>query len=439
MSTYSAKYTTVSRGRQRAYQTDPQPFRESYRRPDGIEKWIVTEYPYYNPSPINIPPPTPIYGGVITQVAKKVKTYYFYEAYLIFIYGVMIPQPNVYGEYIFTEYEGSVLVAGTAYDRNINNSIRVDPDSTTVVVYDIYESLYSFISEYEYFETYVENKSQIDALPPNYLSLLDGYPKDTRVKSNLISGLTPSRSFNFRYQFYRQNRLEQLPVKSIDWITYDIDVIDGIPFSIDITDIVLGTFFCNDSSIENQIIGISLPNSYPLRYLFQSFLDELFIYWNSLVSNSPLPMIDLSDNRSSYTVQTVTDKKILTMAANNDKWFVGGRGGADKNYSLAEPFFDSSPSAALLATQRHFQVQLDNSLGSIVADSQRTIDMLTMVSQNKASLAALKITIDAIKTKVDSLTATDISALATSSGLAIVKDELDLVQESLELLKVEIL
>jgi hypothetical protein len=428
MSTYSTEYKTISRGRQRAYLPgrEPQVTGKSNKTPQSASRWVLTDYPTLNTSPpVAIPPPTPIYGGTISSQVKKTKIYFCLEGWDIYVYGALNPQPNVYGQWLFDEHEGSMLVGGVDYYITKRDTFLRVNVGTTVVIYAIYDNWFPFVSEYEYFETYRVDKAQIDTEQPNYLSLLNGYSLDVRQKQNTVIGLIPNQTFEFRYQFYRQNKLEQLPLKSIDWINKTVNVVSEIAFNIDITDIVLGTFVCNDAYIENQILAISIDNYYPLKYLFQSFLDELFAYWRSLIHDDPaLPMINLSDY--TYVTETIVNKKVLTMGANVACWLTGSILPSDKNYDVNDPFFATPLSVQQLIQSRHFNIQPDNiGRGTIVADSQRTIDMLTIVT--------------AIKQKVDSLVNSDLSTVAKADKLTEIKLELDVIGGDVSVIKNEII
>jgi hypothetical protein len=211
-----------------------------------------------------------------------------------------------------------------------------------------------------------------DPNKPCYRHLITGFELDDRVFPTELR-LTCNLGKEINIGYYCRNKVEKIPnLISIDWVSLKISLIANVPFFLDITDLVLGTLYL-DTSLSLQTNG-----TIPYTSLLPSGLSDLFTYWNNL-----------------YKIQNPTNlnyfnetRKIRLCAANNNVWNNNTIIQSDINYDLTHPLFAVDNQRAY---DWHIKPQTNNSVGTLIMDSPRVIEIHAALeaSKYKAEVAAV--------------------------------------------------
>lgn len=200
---------------------------------------------------------------------------------------------------------------------------------------------------------------------PKYIDLLKGYVLDDRLIPKSFN-VTPDFTGMLTVGYYRENDYEPIPgLRSIDWHSFSIEVIKGKAISLSVTGLVLGTLFVNNTSLKSQLINlITLPDTYPYRFLFYENLGSLFAEWNSLyIANIPIPALPGTLLKSE--VVTTTSRIIRRLGANNNFW--------NNAQEVQDIGIDLNHELFAVDNQRaydwHIKPQLDGSYGDLVMNS----------------------------------------------------------------------
>lgn len=217
----------------------------------------------------------------------------------------------------------------------------------------------------------------------NYLHLITGNPLDSR---QVLSGITFTAVLTetVAISFYRRSELETHPKIShtLDYWRKVYRFQNGKSYTLDFTNIVLGSMLVSSASIAAIINSYNAPNSYSGQYFFASNIPSLIAYWNTLY---PTPVaIDYSKTADHYTLtntnsiplDAIYETSVSTstgitrvMAANNDRWGHGStvipQNRPPNNHSLFN--FDHQ---SLFET-----IQPDGSHGNYMTDSPRILEI----------------------------------------------------------------
>jgi hypothetical protein len=215
---------------------------------------------------------------------------------------------------------------------------------------------------------------------PTYYDLLRGYPLDLRTIPDAPI-ITISENKKIEIGYYRENKLEPIPeLRSIDWLTYQCDILANTPYTLPIVDCVLGTLEVSDPIVINSID--SLPTSaqkYPTRYYFRNNLPNLFAGWYALWNpTNATPALDANGNG-------VLETRILRkLGANNDRWNNRSNETPDLNFEPNHPMFLVDDTRAY---NWHLAPQTQG-IGTLVMDSIRTIESHEFLQQLIKALQA---------------------------------------------------
>jgi hypothetical protein len=141
---------------------------------------------------------------------------------------------------------------------------------------------------YEY--NYGYWKDDIQILPdniPTYLDLVTGYSLDTRTIPQILN-FTPTFSGSVNIQYYRRNKDEGIPnLISLDYQSFSIEVTSGIQVTVDVSDIVIGTF-----SAIPDIYPVNIQGKYPWELMKHNPANtaNLFALWR-IIYNQKYPNI----------------------------------------------------------------------------------------------------------------------------------------------------
>lgn len=202
----------------------------------------------------------------------------------------------------------------------------------------------------------------------NYIDLLSGYPADSRIVIQQPV-IIPTISEKVEVSYYRQNKLEGVPdLQSIDWMFYDCELQQGVPYQLPVVDCVLGTLHLSSQSVKSQIANtVVSSNSYDLKYFLNENLPDLFAEWDQ--------------------GQAATNNILRVIGASNDRWNNRPTPTIDLNVDLTHPMFAIDNQRAY---NWHIEPQVDGSYGKLIMDSPRTIEIRLMIEQLIKALNALE-------------------------------------------------
>lgn len=215
--------------------------------------------------------------------------------------------------------------------------------------------------------------NSISVKKPCYLDLVQGYYLDDRTPAKLAK-IKPKKNQLLQIGYYRQNHQEPVAgLISIDWFSYGINLEKDKQIYLPIHGCVLGTLWISDPQIESQIS--LMPNQadeYSVSDYFPSAVPDLFSHWESLYAAEDAKIFPVHPGSlitESESHQVSSTLKIL--GANNDVW---------KNGTVVEDVgIDLDHRMFYFEEQRtfdyHFKPQSDGSLGDVVMDSPRIVEL----------------------------------------------------------------
>jgi hypothetical protein len=234
-----------------------------------------------------------------------------------------------------------------------------------------------WIAAYPYVNIWRVDKNteghSISATKPCYMDLLNGYYLDERIPCKL-SQLKPNKTQLLEIGYYRNNHSESISeLKSIDWFSYEIEIEKDKDIYLPIDDCVLGTLWISDPQIEAQIRSMSnKPTEYSVSDYFPDKVTSLFNHWMSLYTRENTKGLPIG--LGILTISGVTNQissTIRILGANNNIWKnanVVNNVGVDPQH----PMFIVDE---LRTFNYHFKPQPDQSLGDLVMDSPRIIEL----------------------------------------------------------------
>jgi hypothetical protein len=232
----------------------------------------------------------------------------------------------------------------------------------------------------------------------NYSNLINGLPAyDQRILPDSVTFIAPITG-KVIYSFYRNNRLETHPrvSNSIDLIYKSIHIKQGKTYTLDLTDIVLGTLLVDNLQTEVLIRAYTKNNQLPAMFLFADNINSLMSYWEGLVPISPplTPRLASSFTQTDpyyipddlvYRQDFITSApKIRIVSANNDHWGYGSNITSQNLPAATHQLFDFD------YTTLFEQLQADGSFGRYIMDSIRIIDMAAQTTAIHTALEADK-------------------------------------------------
>ncbi len=232
---------------------------------------------------------------------------------------------------------------------------------------------------------------------PNYSHLLTGYkPLDTRdiaesitftspitgkckigyYQSDLSEGATSYGVTDTRYP--KAKNITRL--KTINWVSFELDLTVGKQVTLDLSYLVLGTLHCSNSSVMGAILSGVIPsgNYYPISVMAHdsTAIASLFTAWIALWSASDLDESDATPSdwnslitlRSTKRIAQTVYSKILTASSN--PW---------SNAPIGNNNF------APTADNEYHPMLTDNQIGVFNLNSPQLIDISTALAASKYS------------------------------------------------------
>jgi hypothetical protein len=236
----------------------------------------------------------------------------------------------------------------------------------------------------------------------DYINLITGLPSyDARSLPTSVTFTSPITG-KITYSFYRNNRYETHPrvTHSLDLIYKTINVKQGKFYTLNLTDVVLGTLIIDNLQIEGLVRGYAKNNQLPAMFLFENNIGAIMSYWESLIPVLPpsTPRLASSFTQTDrYFIPSdlIFRQTILTstpvvriMAANNNYWGHGSNVFTQNPLATTHDLFDFNYTA-LFET-----LQPDGSLGTYIMDSIRIIDLVAKIEQIHKALDAETYAID---------------------------------------------
>jgi hypothetical protein len=215
---------------------------------------------------------------------------------------------------------------------------------------------------YEY--NYGYWKDDIQILPdkiPTYLDLVTGYSLDKRIIPQVLN-FTPTFSGSIDIQYYRKNKYESIPnLITLDHQSFSIEVVSGIQVTMDVSDIVIGTF-----SAIPDIYPVNIQDKYPWELMKHNPTNtaNLFALWKSFY-NQKYPNI-------ANVINALPKHVLHVIAPNNNAWNNNSGIYSDINFDIDHPLFAVDNQRAY---DWHVKPQSDNSTGTLIMDSPRVIEI----------------------------------------------------------------
>ena len=226
---------------------------------------------------------------------------------------------------------------------------------------------------------YLTSVSLSDPDKPNYYSLLKGYELDTRKVPNQPV-IVPTINQKITLVYYRQNKLEPIGFPSLDWMSYELNLVAGEPIVLPIVDCVLGTMYCSSASVKSQISNLqTLSEKYDYSNYFPTDIGALFSQWNALWQ-SQLVSISIPATALNYATVKETSRSVVTIGAINNYWNNRSNPTNDFNASSSHPLVTVNN---LRAYNWHIKPQSDGSIGNLIMDSPRTIEIHAALNAGK--------------------------------------------------------
>jgi hypothetical protein len=229
-------------------------------------------------------------------------------------------------------------------------------------------------------------------IKPNYKNLITGYDFDERLKQNLVQ-VVATKTEVARIGYYKQNRLEPISgLVSIDWMEYEYQLKKDKVTTVDLTDCVFGTlYFLAGSQLETLMIGASTPNGYhPVSNYLPQSIAPLMAEWEALRSAALPPSGSSPVIGGVYTIEIITytsgGTELKAITANNDWWQNNPQLQGDIGYSVSHPMFTVNE---VRSNPWHLLPQLDGSIGNLLMDSTRTIEIHAALDAGKYAVNEL--------------------------------------------------
>jgi hypothetical protein len=343
----------------------PDPFNPSQLSTTPIQRISETIAPgYFNAEILSFQTSHPKYFGYTAVDKQLLWAYWFYLGSVIHTATVIEETVHIgTGQKTTTVLSSEVPPAGSTKvlqfaAGNLFNQQLIDATTLTSTIY---------FQECD--RTAINNHNR-----PNYYSLLSGYDQDSRTIPGSITFNSPITGF-IALGYWREN-IEPIPgLRSVFWREVVGAGKVGKPITFDIEGCMLGTLKVFDNPeqigskplIESAIQGAtSGVGRYPYKYLFQSFLPELFTAWNSLYAL-------INDNPYNAIIYSET-KALHCIGANNDHWSNRPVPTADINYDPTHPMY-------VVDNGRSYNWHLSNQatnattgIGDLLVDSIRVIE-----------------------------------------------------------------
>jgi hypothetical protein len=218
---------------------------------------------------------------------------------------------------------------------------------------------------------YRYGNTQYTLLEPT--ALITGYAADPRVKPPDRPLVTPAVSGQISVNYYRRNPHEPIPnLTSLDWMSYPVDLIKGVPAYLPIIDPVFGTLiFQGDplviADVKTKLAAISTSGFYHWNYFYAENIDMIVGEWMTIYNNFPH-----SNSAPNYSDWLEKDYKIYdtpivhVIAANNNHWGNDNTNYSDINYDALHPMYNLNE---YRVNTWHFEQQTDGSYGDLIMNS----------------------------------------------------------------------
>ena len=228
-------------------------------------------------------------------------------------------------------------------------------------------------------------------IKPNYINLITGYYLDSRIIPS-YPVIVASKTIDATLKYYQWNKNESIPgLTTIEWMKYEISLVKGRKYILPIYNLVLGTLLVSDQTISSLIANASpsAPSAYiPFSFSFKNNLPILFSEWNILAdAKIEEYKINISNLAPAGTITQVSTTQIIEtnrivrrLSANNNYWNNQQIQTDDLNYYYTHPMFAIDNQRAY---DWHIQPQRDGSIGNLVMDSPRTIEIHAALNAGK--------------------------------------------------------
>jgi hypothetical protein len=271
-------------------------------------------------------------------------------------------------------------VYATSSNPNITapRLIRVNLGVDSIIYEYIEIARFPSRAKYYQFQTVSSGLGSIDK--PNYMALVNGYSLDNRLFPEDYPVIIPTKTETVKIRYYHRNDLESIPeLKSIDWLIYDCNLVEGVPYKLPLKDCVLGTLKCDSSDLITALLSVTNSiGRYPYSSLLETDIPVLFAAWTALyAAYISTPVTPPSVTFSVITNTSTTTRQELApilhvLGANNNAWNNRDVPTDDLNFDISHPMFAVDNPRAFTW---HVATQIDGSFGTLVMDSPRLIEI----------------------------------------------------------------
>lgn len=229
---------------------------------------------------------------------------------------------------------------------------------------------------------------------PSYKSLIGGYAGDTRIQQPNNPSINIPLSGKLEIGYYRPNLLEPIQnLISLDWVFYEIDIVQFETIHLSLIDVVLGTLILNGEPDLVDAVKLSLSTlDYPDRYSWSHYYhpaSAIFSEWIGIYNSIPLPVKNTSPNLLLKSWLEYGTSKSRVLAANNNHWLNSAYTPSDLNFDITHPLFQID---SLRAYNWYIKPAVEG-IGTLTMDSPRTIEIHAALEAGKYAINELDPTI----------------------------------------------
>lgn len=236
----------------------------------------------------------------------------------------------------------------------------------------------------------------VPPIAPDVKSLFNGYIHDNRTKRISNPIIIPTKSGKITIKYYRINELEPIrSVTSLDWLTYEIQLVKGKEVILPLVKAVFGTVIIKGEldlvdDVKFQLSETNNNNEYNWdRYYFENvsiLIAEWIAIYQAIPANPQPPDINECINYTNIVYQMPI---MRMLAANNNHWHNDYANYQDLNVILNDrPLFTYSDLEERYKWFNLVSQSSDGSLkqyGNLIMDSTRTIEIHAALEASKYS------------------------------------------------------
>lgn len=320
-------------------------------QPEPFTSFVA--YQQYNPTPI--PVDFQVLADKISVIQPKNVSRSAYISGFNVLGGFYDPSPTPIDTTQFRQLQ-SIADLNNSSDPNQFSFIYTQVNGGAGSSYQLQQWVYSYVGE-------LPVQITLDAL-------LDGYGAKLKPSHPTIVS-TVNQTIIIEY--YQINRTEPIPVcRSIDWISYTIELKKDVSVTLPILDVVFGTLLItglNSSNILSILDATCLPNEYKYSDLLPENIDTVIAEWISICNQyvEEPPYVGRF-----YGLSRIYTTPIMRVLAANNNYWGNASEPSDVNFDANHPMFQVNDYQAY---EWHVRPQSDGSYGNLIMNSPLLINI----------------------------------------------------------------